>query len=234
MKKNYLITASVVIVSSVLSFSLIAKADDDHKEREYYKSYEQSEYGDYEHEEHGHRSYEDDDEGYEDDEYEEYEEYEGKYYYEKQQPPVNIVKESWNKWSRSAAEPTETAALPISQASKISLLINNEDPIQISAIPDISQLLVPVEEVAKYLGATTIVYPNSEIIEIKKDSMNLIVRNNTKVVYENLKKTPMQSAVTKKENTYYMPISVLANGLGYQITETVTNNQIQLERIAQL
>lgn len=234
MKKNHLITASFVIVSSVLSFSLIAKADDDHghEKREYYNYHEQNEFEDYEREEHGYKHYEDDDEDYEDEE--EYEEYEGNYYYEQQQPPVNITKELWYKWSRSAAEPTETAALPISQASEISLMINNEEPIQISVIPDVSQLLVPVEEVAKYLGATTIVYPNSEIIEIKKDNMHLIVRNNTKVVYENMKKTPMQSAVIKKDDTYYMPISVLANGLGYQINETVTNNQIQLERIAQL
>ncbi|WP_458413599.1 stalk domain-containing protein [Schinkia sp. CFF1] len=252
MKKRFLLPAAFLLTSSFLSYGLVAKADDDHKEKDYYnynneQKYEQSDYEKYrdeeddddnydyyekgngEYERH-HEKYDDDD----DDEYEEYEQNQDYYYYDQQQPQINVVNESWYKWSRSATEPTETTALPISQAGEISLKLNNEEPITVGAIPNVSQLLVPVEEVAKYLGAKTVVYPNSEIIEINKGNMQLIVRNNTKVVYENMRKTPMQAQMVKKNDVYYMPISVLANGLGFQINEKTTNNQILLEGVAQL
>ena len=255
MKKIYLIPAAFLLSSSILSYALVAKADDDHKEKNYYKysdqrNYEQLDYkkdryededdDDYkkyeyfekdryknydEYEKH----HDDDDDDDDDDEYKENEDY---YYYDQHQ--INVTKESWFKWSRSVAEPNEIAALPISQATEILLKMNNQEPIKIEALPNGSQLLVPVEEVAKYLGAKTVIYPKSEIVEINKDNMQLIVRNNTKVVYENMKKTPMQAQVTKKNDRYYMPISVLANGLGYQIMETTANNQIEVKGGSQL
>lgn len=249
MKKRFLLPAAFLFTSSVLSYGLVAKADDDHKEKDYYnynneQKYEQLDYekyrdeedddDNYDYYEKGEGEYERHHEKYEDDDEDEYEQNQDYYYYDQQQPQVNVVNESWYKWSRSAAEPTETTALPISQAAEISLKLNNEEPITVGAIPNVSQLLVPVEEVAKYLGAKTVVYPNSEIIEINKGNMQLIVRNNTKVVYENMRKTPMQAQIVKKNDVYYMPISVLANGLGFQINEKTTNNQILLEGVAQL
>lgn len=227
MKKIYWIPASFLMASSVFSFSLIASADHDHEDREHREYYDQQEY---ESDGHGHEYYDDEDDDYEDDEYEENEE---SNYYE-QQPSAKVSKEVWYKWSRSAAEPVESAVLPINQATEISIKINNEEPVKIDAIPVGSQLLVPVEEAAIYLGASTTLYPNSEIIEINKENMNLIVRSNSRVVYENMRKTPMQAAITKKNETYYIPISVLANGLGFQINENFTNNQIKLERVVQL
>lgn len=227
MKKIYLLPAAFLLSSSILSYSIVAKADDDHEEKGYYNNYEENRYE--EHDDHDeYENYHDDDEDYE--EYEENEDY----YYNDQQQQINVVKESWFKWSRSAVDPNEIAPLPISQAAEVSLKLNNEEPIKIEAIPDGSQLLVPVKEVGKYLGAKTIIYPKSEIVEISKDNLQLIVRNNTKVVYEDLKKTPMQAQVIKKNDQYYMPISVLANGLGYQIIETTTNNQIDIKGVVQL
>lgn len=227
MKKIYLLPAAFLLSSSILSYSIVAKADDDHEEKGYYNNYEENRYE--EHDDHDeYENYHDDDEDYE--EYEENEDY----YYNDQQQQINVVKESWFKWSRSAVDPNEIAPLPISQAAEVSLKLNNEEPIKIEAIPDGSQLLVPVEEVGKYLGAKTIIYPKSEIVEISKDNLQLIVRNNTKVVYEDMKKTPMQAQVIKKNDQYYMPISVLANGLGYQILETTTNNQIDIKGVVQL
>ncbi len=237
MKKIYLLPAAILLSSSILGYGLVAKADDDHEERDYYKNYDEQNYEQLDYEKNrykDHDEYEnhhDDD----DDEYEEYEEYEqDDNYYNFDQQQINVVKESWFKWSRSVAEPSEIAPLPISQASEMSLKMNNEEPIKIEAIPEGSQLLVPVEKVAKYLGAKTVIYPKSEIVEINKDAMHLIVRNNTKVVYENMKKTPMQAKVTKKNDQYYMPLSVLANGLGYQIMETTANNQIEVKGGSQL
>lgn len=239
MKKIYLLPAAFLLSSSILGYGLVAQADDDHKEKDYYKyydernyeqlDYEKDRYKDHDEYEKHHDEDDDDDDEYD---YEEYQENENYYNYDQQQ--INIVKETWFKWSRSVAEPTEIVALPISQAGEISLKMNNEDPIKIEAIPDGSQLLVPIEEVAKYLGAKTVIYPQAEIVEINKENMQLIVRNNTKVVYENLKKTPMQVPVTKKNDQYYMSISVLANGLGYQIMETTANNTIEIKGGAQL
>lgn len=222
MKKIYLLPAAFLLSSSILGYGLVAKADDDHKENEYFEKDRYKDYDEYE-------KHHDDDDDDDDDEYEEYEDY---YYNDQQQ--INVTKESWFKWSRSIAEPSEIVALPISQEDEISLKMNNEEPIKIEAIPDGSQLLVPVEKVAQYLGAKTVIYPKSDIVEINKETMQLIVRNNTKVVYENMKKTPMQAQVTKKNDQYYMPISVLANGLGYQIMETTANNQIEVKGGAQL
>ena len=221
MKKIYLLPAAILLSSSILGYGLVAKADDDHKEKDYYKYYEKN------HDKY--KKHHDDDYENNDDEYEENEDY---YYYDQQQ--IHVSKESWFNWSRSVAEPSEIAALPISQANEISLKINNEDPIKIEAIPDGSQLLVPIEQVAKYLGAKVMIYPKSDIVEINKGNMQLIVRSNTKVVYENMKKTPMQAQVTKKNDQYYMPISVMANGLGYQIMETTANNQIEVKGGTQL
>ena len=226
MKKIYLLPAAFLLSSSILGYGLVTKADDDHKENEYFEKDRYKAHDEYE-------KHQDNDDEYEEyEEYEDYEDYEDYYYNDQQQ--IYVTKESWFKWSRSVVEPSEIAALPINQEDEISLKMNNEEPIKIEAIPDGSQLLVPVEKVAQYLGAKTVIYPKSDIVEINKEMIHLIVRNNTKVVYENMKKTPMQAQVTKKNDQYYMPISVLANGLGYQIMETTTNNQIEVKGGAQL
>ncbi|HHW37872.1 MAG TPA: copper amine oxidase N-terminal domain-containing protein [Bacillales bacterium] len=254
MKKIHLLPAAFLLTSSILGYGLVANADDDHKKKDHHKysderkyeklDYKKSRYEDDDDDEKydyykkdrykdrdEYKKYHDDDHDDDDDD-DDYEENEYDYFNDQQQ--INVIKESWFKWSRSVAEPGEIAAMPISQATEILLKMNNEEPIKIEAIPDGSQLLVPVEEVANYLGAKTMVYPKSDIVEINKDSMQLIVRNNTKVVYENMKKTPMQAKLTKKNDEYYMPISVLANGLGFQIMETTTNNQIEVKGGAQL
>ncbi|HHY74851.1 MAG TPA: copper amine oxidase N-terminal domain-containing protein [Bacillus bacterium] len=260
MKKIYLLPAAFLLSSSILSYSLVAEADDDHdKDKKYYKYYDEQKYQELDYKKYRYdddddddksKYYEkerykdrgeykkyrdhDDDDDDDDDKYEKYEKQQDDTYYEKQQQQMNVAKESWYKWSRSATEPSEKAQLPIAAASEISLKMNNEEPIKVSAIPNGSQLLVPVKEVAEYLGAKTVIYPNSEIIEINKDNTQLIVRNNSKVVYENMRKTPMQAPMIKKNDEYYLPISVLANGFGCQVNEKVTNNEIQLKGAVQL
>lgn len=235
MKKNRVFLAAAFIISGVLSFSLIANADDDHHRKDEdhddrYKSYQH-----YDDHYEGQYDEDDDHDDYEDEEYEEYE-YNERQYYNQEQSETTVSKEVWYKWSRSAIKPNEVEQLLLAEISVLSLVIENQKPIQIDVIAAGSQVMVALEEAANMMGAEVTVYSNSEIIEINKDNKQLIVRNNSKVVYENMKKTPMQSAVLKQDGEYYIPISVLANGLGYEINEQLAENQnqIQLERVTQL
>ncbi|OKO88701.1 hypothetical protein BRO54_3567 [Geobacillus proteiniphilus] len=47
------------------------------------------------------------------------------------------------------------------------------------------------------------------------------------MVYENMKKTPMPLPIFMEQGKLYIPISVLANGLGFQVAWT--GEQIQID-----
>lgn len=209
MKQNKMLWIAVAMVFSLFVFSVIVEADDDHNHRSNHYKYEYRDHDFY----NDHDDYDDE----EDD-------YKGQHIFK-----TKNSKEYWFKWSRIAEQPKEFEKLPINEEGEVLLKIENAEPIKINAIPSGSQLLVPLETVAKYLGATSTIYPNSEIIEITKGEKHLIVRNNSRVVYENMRKTPMQRPIIKQNNDYYIAISVLANGLGFEIKETVENNEIQLK-----
>ncbi|WP_017754108.1 copper amine oxidase N-terminal domain-containing protein [Calidifontibacillus oryziterrae] len=284
MKKNHVI-ALTVIACSVVSFSMIANADDDVRHRKesdeqywfkdyrndkFYDDYDYHPYDDDDHEgdDYGNDrddrvNYDDDnddydndyddhadddddyaddnddhddddnddyDNDYDDDDEDEYDEFD----YDHDEPATTVSKEYWFKWSRSATEPNEIEPMPLTEPSVLSLVIDKQNSVKINVIPTGSQLMVPIEEVAQLVEAEVTVYPKSEIIEINKENKQLIVRNNSKVVYENMRKTPMQVVVMDQNEKYYIPLSVLANGLGYEINENIKNNQITLERIPQL
>jgi hypothetical protein len=198
-------------------------ADDDEKYEEETKEYEQEN---------------DDEDKYEDDYDHEYDgkykdEYRSKEYHQQnvkiqeERTIVKVKREYWYKWSRSADISDEYAVTPISSKQTVPICLESKDPLYTTAIPMQGQIFVPLEDTAKYLGASVIIYPNSQIGEIQLDHHHLIVKNGTRVVYENMKKTPMQLPIFSENEKLYIPISVLANGLGFQVTWT-KQQQIQI------
>lgn len=133
---------------------------------------------------------------------------------------VKVKREYWYKWSRSADIPNEYAKTPISSKQTVPIYFGSKDPLYITAIPVQGQIFVPFEDTAKYLGASVMIYPNSQIGEIQLNHRHLIVKNGTRVAYENMKKTPMPLPIFLENGKLYIPISVLANGLGFQVAWT--------------
>jgi hypothetical protein len=170
-----------------------------------------------------------DEDRYEDDyDYEDEEEHKDGYrseeYYWKnikvQEERTSVKREYWYKWSRSADLPDEYVATPISSKQTVPIYLESKAPLYTTVIPMQGQIFVPLEDTAKYLGASVIIYPNSQIGEIQLGHHHLIVKNGTRVVYENMRKTPMPLPIFSEKGKLYIPISVLANGLGFQVTWT--------------
>ncbi|EID43924.1 copper amine oxidase N-terminal domain-containing protein [Parageobacillus thermoglucosidasius] len=137
-----------------------------------------------------------------------------------QEERTSVKREYWYKWSRSADLPDEYVATPISSRQTVPIYLESKAPLYTTAIPMQGQIFVPLEDTAEYLGASVIIYPNSQIGEIQLGDRHLIVKNGTRVVYENMRKTPMPLPVFSEKEKLYIPISVLANGLGFQVTWT--------------
>ncbi|MFC0297574.1 copper amine oxidase N-terminal domain-containing protein [Geobacillus jurassicus] len=171
---------------------------------------------------------------YEDEEdYEDYDEDRDEYNHGYRSEGVNreeqaiARREYWYKWSRSADIPNEYEETPISSKQIVPIRLMSKAPLYIMVIPKQGQIFVPLEDTARYLGASVTIYPYSQIGEIQLGDHYLIVRNGTRVVYENMKKTPMPLPIFMEQGKLYIPISVLANGLGFQVAWT--GEQIQID-----
>jgi Copper amine oxidase N-terminal domain len=166
--------------------------------------------------------YEDEDRHEDDYDHEDEEEHEDGYgskeYYREERTIVK--REYWYKWSRSADLPDEYVVTPVSSKQTVPICLESKPPLYTTVIPMQGQIFVPLEDTAKYLGASVIIYPNSQIGEIQLGDHHLIVKNGTRVVYENMRKTPMPLPIFAEKEKLYIPISVLANGLGFQVTWT--------------
>ncbi|MCZ0757016.1 copper amine oxidase N-terminal domain-containing protein [Anoxybacillus sp. J5B_2022] len=184
-----------------------AKYEDDY-DREYDEKYKDEDDYDHEYDE----KYKDEDQS------EEY--YQQNVKIQEKRTIVKVKREYWYKWSRSANIPNEYATTPISSKQTVPIYLESKDPLYITAIPVQGQIFVPFEDTAKYLGASVTVYPNSQIGEIQLNHRHLIVKNGTRVAYENMKKTPMPLPIFSENGELYIPISVLANGLGFQVAWT--------------
>lgn len=218
MRKFILILSLCFLFVTAYSInSLFALADDDEYEErmeEYDHEDENDHYDEerYEHEEEERHKYEMEDEH--DEEFGR----EDKRNQNAQQKPIVIKQEYWYKWSRSADIPEKYAETPISSEKTVPIQFQEKEPLYTNVIPMKGQLFVPLEETAQYLGASVILYPASKIAEIQLNDKLLIVKNGSRAVYENMKKTPMPHPIFEKNEKLYIPISVLANGLGFQVT----------------
>lgn len=214
----------VIIMISFFSAGVgVLADDDDDNERYEYRGFNE------EHEGSQQRGYEeaDDDEEYGEEEYEE----EGGYSdgYDNQQA-VTTQSGFWNFWIREAISSQDTN-LPIQEPGDVAVKVNGVSVGPIHIVPQNGQLLVPGEQVAKLLNAKTDFYPKSRILSISKNKTELIVRAGSNAAYENKNKTPMPIQAQYIETALYIPVSVVANSLGYRVSWNETEQSLILENI---
>lgn len=209
MNKKVGVAASLLLSSTLLAGGIV-KADDDHEHEDYkYKEHgEEYEYYEGQPNYYG-EEYEDDDHDYE----EEGGEYGGYSNYTTVTPTIDS---NWNVWSKSIS--TNKGDLPFTDAKKVTMTIaNSTDTTNLYVIPKDGEIFVPGKTVAEFLGANATYYKTSNILDIKKDNGSLTFRANTNVAYENDIKSALPSQVFYLNNELYVPISAIANGLGYTV-----------------
>ncbi|WP_231563588.1 copper amine oxidase N-terminal domain-containing protein [Anoxybacillus sp. KU2-6(11)] len=174
MRKAVFFFAVCMLMFSAYSFASFVYAHDnkykknDHEEHEFEDEYEQ---------------YEDD--GYKKRHFErEDDRYEGV----KDVKETMVRKEYWYKWSRYPEMLSEYENTPINNRQTITIAMSAKNPIHVVAVPMKGQIFVPLEETAKYIGASVTVYSRSQIAEIQFSEHHLIVKNGTRVAYEMMKK----------------------------------------------
>lgn len=234
MKKKYSIL-SAVLLSSTLLMSTAALADDDRDEK--YEDHEREDnYEDYEDYE-----YEGNDEDYEDYEGENDEDYEDDYeesgYYEQGgytnyttvTQPVTPAS-TWNIWTRETVN--TKGNLPFTEAKTVTMKrANSTATIKSYVVPRDGEIFVPAQDVAGFLNADATYYPTSTILEVKSATAELVFRANTNVVYENNTKTPLPASAFTMNDTVYVPISALTNGLGYTVEwQEVSNSFVYTQQ----
>ncbi|MGJ7034854.1 copper amine oxidase N-terminal domain-containing protein [Anoxybacillus eryuanensis] len=203
MRKAIFFFAVCILMFSAYSFTSFVYAHDNK-----YKKNEQEEH-----------ELEDEYEEYEDDEYENhhFEREDDRYEDVKNVKKTTVRKEYWYKWSRSPEMPNEYENMPINDRQTMTIAMAAKNPIRVVAVPMKGQIFVPLEETAKYIGASVTVYSRSQIAEMQLGEHHLIVKNGTRVAYETMKKTPMPLPLFSEGGKMYIPISVLANGLGLEV-----------------
>lgn len=172
-----------------------ADADDHHKHERYKEHKHYEDFDDYE----DHEDYDDD--------HHDYEEYYD--YYE-----IPIQNSTWNIWLRETS--ITKGELPFTEARKVLLKCeNSSDELLSYVIPSENELFVAGQDIARLLGAESIFYPTSQILELTTIDTELIFRAGTNVAYENNIKTPIPAKAFYMNQDLYLPISVISNGLGF-------------------
>jgi hypothetical protein len=147
-------------------------------------------------------------------------------YYDNQGTTTNssVQEEFWYIWSRKPVNnPNNT--MPITVPSELSVNLNGNIT-KLYFIPQEGQLLVSGEKLANLLSAQVKYYPQSKIMILSKDNYELIVRADSNVAYVNKVKNPMPVLASSYENTIYLPVSVVANALGYRLTWDAGSNTL--------
>ncbi|HHY21010.1 MAG TPA: copper amine oxidase N-terminal domain-containing protein [Bacilli bacterium] len=139
-----------------------------------------------------------------------------------------VQDDSWLTWKRTN-EKNPTATLPFSEPTTISVKVNNEQAKTLSVFPINGQAFVAASDMTPLLDANITFYGKIGIVEVSKLNKELLFRLQTNVVYENMSKTPIEVAPFIYENKLYLPINVLANGLGYHLAWDEQTKTISLK-----
>ncbi|WP_462411789.1 copper amine oxidase N-terminal domain-containing protein [Neobacillus sp. Marseille-QA0830] len=208
-KKLMILLVGILVLFS-LSVNVLADDDDhEHGNREYF----QNDHGDNDHEEEG-----DDDDSNE-------------WSREQQQRQTFTPQQTeyWNIWSREAQNNPDNS-LPIQDPTELKVIAANNEA-ALYAIPQNGQLLVSGEAAAHVLGGEAVFYPESKICVITANGRELIVRAGSNAVYENKVKTPMPMQAMAYEDSVYIPISIVANGLGFRVVWDSTKQALIFQSI---
>jgi len=195
MKKLLIMMMSVFFLLNIVHFTVKADDDHDHKKYKYYKG----DWGD------------DDDDDYDDD----YDE-DNEHYNNERTDNSKSITSQWYLWTRMAG--TAKGELPFSEPQNMTFQ-NNSSKKQLSlyCIPMNGELFIPGKSVGEFLGAKASFYSASRILELNMNDTELIFRVDTNVSYENKIKTPIPARAMFFNEDVYLPISVVANGLGFSI-----------------
>ncbi|MBK3497404.1 copper amine oxidase N-terminal domain-containing protein [Viridibacillus sp. YIM B01967] len=198
------VLAIMLLLTGTLLNGVMVKADDD-EEHKYKYEYDGE---DDEKEENDDDEYEEYDD---DDEYDEYE------YESGDRTDVKpFEKGTWNIWTRTLVG--DKADVPFTNSKSVQLKIDSENTERdIYIIPKEGELFVPGKTVAQFLEAEATMYEASRILLVKYQDTKLIFRSSTNVVYDNNVKTPLPANAFYLNGEVYLPISVMANGLGYAV-----------------
>ena len=147
----------------------------------------------------------------------------------RQPSPVETVPSAtWNVWSRTLD--TEKGELPLDISETVK--IENQDGKQMNAyvIPNEGEVMIPAVKTADLIGATAKYYKKTKIAEMQLDANELIVKSGSNAVYENETKTPMPAEAMMYQDELYIPISVLTNGLGLNVTWDETKQTFLIQQ----
>ncbi|WP_185830543.1 copper amine oxidase N-terminal domain-containing protein [Siminovitchia terrae] len=197
MKKLLIMMMSVFFLLNIVHFTVKADDDHDHKKYKYYKG----DWGD-----------DDDDDDDYDDDYDE----DNEHYNNERTDNSKSITSQWYLWTRMAG--TAKGELPFSEPQNMTFQ-NNSSKKQLSlyCIPMNGELFIPGKSVGEFLGAKASFYSASRILELNMNDTELIFRVDTNVSYENKIKTPIPARAMFFNEDVYLPISVVANGLGFSI-----------------
>lgn len=195
MKKMLGLVILFFFIGSLTSWSIVqAGDDDDHKDQKEYK------YGKYD--------------NHDEDEYDEYNEEDDFYY--NSNSNTGLEEGKWYLWNRG--EVSYKAELPFKDAKYVTLkTVDSVETLSSYIIPLQGEYFIPGKIVSQFLGATANFYEKSSILEITSLEIELIFRANTNVAYESGIKTRLPGKAFYLNKDVYVPISVIANGLGYAV-----------------
>lgn len=210
MKKWLAILVFFLFIGSFASFN-IALADND---------------DDYEH----YESRNHDDDHYEEREYDE------DYYNQGDDdfiPNEPIENTEWYIWSREIS--SLKGELPFNKPKNLTLenRSSNNEQLVAFVIPKQGEIFVPGKIVSKFLGAKPILYSKSRILEVRNGDTELIFRAKANIAYENMVKTPLPAKAFFQNQDVYLPISVVANGLGFSVEWDEGEQKILLQKMIQ-
>lgn len=123
---------------------------------------------------------------------------------------------SWQVWNPENSY-VENKYSAIQEAKQIFIESNLRQK-EIHVIPFDGQILVPLEEITEFLDAQLTYYDTIGVAEVKKGDTEFLFKLNKVVAFENMKKVVIPSPLQIQENELYLPINVIANGLGYQLS----------------
>lgn len=131
---------------------------------------------------------------------------------------VNTQKEVWYTWSKLSAPSLAYEQSPITTQQQIKMQKESEKEYLLEVLPYQGQILVPVQEVAVYLGAEAYEYHRISVVEVIQQKKHLIFKEGSRAVYEDMYKAPMPTVAITYNSKIYVPVSVIANALGWDIT----------------
>lgn len=144
--------------------------------------------------------------------------------YEKRgyQAPIPTIT-PWNIWTRDTQ--LIPASLPFTTTKRVTLRDEQSKTHQLTIVVKEQELFVDVYTMANLLEANAVIYPKSQLAEVKNDQVTLLFKSQTNVVYENLQKQPLPATTFMNGYKMYVPLRVITNALGYVFEWDQANQQ---------